>query len=553
MAASGTYLLVGPPGTGKTTEVVRLVTERVTETRTPFCSVGRREPALVCSLTRAAAAEAAGEGRGMPLKPRQVGTIHSHAYAALGCPALVEDRIGDWNRKWPNWALSGDEGSDDPWTSGKSGDDLRQEYDRLRASGVGRDHWGLQVSEFAGEWERWKAEEELMDFSDLIEVAIADEVDPPGQARHLFMDEAQDASWMELELMRKWARKSDSLTLVGDPRQAIYVWRGAYPQMFADERLIRSNRRRVLAQSYRVPRAVHRVAERWVRRLSGWEDIEYRPADRDGSVSELSNASWMRIIPLVRLIEQELGRDRSVMVIGACGYMVSPLIKALREAAVPFANPWCRKRGDWNPMGGGRGISSRERVLALLVPPVEGRLWGWRELSAWAGVLQAKGVLQRGVKKMLGSVGTSQLGDPVFDEIADLFEEEALSRLWELAYMNPDWPGLMRWWREHVEPRRRRVASYVSRVAEKRGIEALKHEPRCYVGTIHSMKGAEAETVVVFPDLSFAGWKEWCSSAGRDSVVRLFYVALTRARQKLVLCAPAGNEHVPILRDARSK
>ncbi len=51
------------------------------------------------------------------------------------------------------------------------------------------------------------------------------------------------------------------------------------------------------------------------------------------------------------------------------------------------------------------------------------------------------------------------------------------------------------------------------------------------------LKGGQADVVYAFPDLSQAGWQEWCSSGeGRDAIFRLFYVAMTRSRESLVLC-----------------
>lgn len=48
----------------------------------------------------------------------------------------------------------------------------------------------------------------------------------------VIVDEAQDNSQIQLEIARLLAR-SGSLLLVGDIRQSIYSWRGAYPDMFA--------------------------------------------------------------------------------------------------------------------------------------------------------------------------------------------------------------------------------------------------------------------------------------------------------------------------------
>jgi superfamily I DNA/RNA helicase len=82
-------------------------------------------------------------------------------------------------------------------------------------------------------------------------------------------------------------------------------------------------------------------------------------------------------------------------------------------------------------------------------------------------------------------------------------------------------------------------------VLKRSGPAALTAEPRVLVGTVHSVKGGEAGTVILSPDLSAQGyWGGWhAGGAGRDAITRMFYVALTRARERAVLLAPSGPEH----------
>ncbi len=63
--------------------------------------------------------------------------------------------------------------------------------------------------------------------------------------------------------------------------------------------------------------------------------------------------------------------------------------------------------------------------------------------------------------------------------------------------------------------------------------------PQVMIGTIHSVKGGQADVVYLFPDLSQAGDAQYNrGGASRDSVIRQFYVGATRAREKLYLCQP---------------
>ncbi|HUX78338.1 MAG TPA: ATP-binding domain-containing protein, partial [Alphaproteobacteria bacterium] len=65
--------------------------------------------------------------------------------------------------------------------------------------------------------------------------------------------------------------------------------------------------------------------------------------------------------------------------------------------------------------------------------------------------------------------------------------------------------------------------------------------PPITIGTIHSVKGGEADVVYLYPDISVAAATERMIGAGQeseDSLLRLFYVGMTRAYEELVLMSP---------------
>jgi superfamily I DNA/RNA helicase len=71
--------------------------------------------------------------------------------------------------------------------------------------------------------------------------------------------------------------------------------------------------------------------------------------------------------------------------------------------------------------------------------------------------------------------------------------------------------------------------------------------PKVVVGTIHSVKGGQADVVYLFPDLSQGGDAQYNrGGAARDSVIRVFYVGLTRVREKLYICGRESNMAVSI-------
>ena len=81
----------------------------------------------------------------------------------------------------------------------------------------------------------------------------------------------------------------------------------------------------------------------------------------------------------------------------------------------------------------------------------------------------------------------------------------------------------------------------------KGGVGLLLETPKVVVGTIHSVKGGEADVVYLMPDLSRAGMAQWVGTDIESAAIRrLFYVGMTRARDSLVLCNPAGRMAVQI-------
>lgn len=65
------------------------------------------------------------------------------------------------------------------------------------------------------------------------------------------------------------------------------------------------------------------------------------------------------------------------------------------------------------------------------------------------------------------------------------------------------------------------------------------------VDTIHGSKGSEADNVVLLTDISHNVNKNYNSNM--DSELRVFYVGVTRAREKLFLLEPKGDKSLPYL------
>jgi len=522
------FRVIGPPGCGKTTWLSRQVA-RAWE--------GGKE-VMIASLTRAAAAEVA--GRDLPIPQDAVGTLHAHCYRVLGRPEIAETKatyIDDWNEANPGYRMStGSTDIDDDNTDGfvgkENGDKLMAEYGVLRARMA--TVMPASVMGFAKRWKEWKESSDLVDFTDLIEIAVDSVSTAPGSPDVIFIDEGQDMDALEMALIRKWGEKAGYLVVVGDPDQNLYQWRGSDPEAFFDSDL-RPDQTMVLEQSYRVPWAVHGVAVDWIDKIVGREPVDYIPRDEDGEV--LKNEGTFRSPgPILEGIERNVADGKTVMVLASCSYMLSPIIKLLREAGLPYHNPYRRKRGDWNPLAKrAKSVSGAEHLLAFLEMSRNGR-WTAEDMGRWGEAVKVRGVLANGRDDLALMYDVGETGVP-WEVLNYLVSEEAVS-----AGLSGD----MAWYYDRLLATKKRGAAFPIRVAE-RDPELLGSLPLVTVGTIHSVKGGEADVVYLMPDLSMGGFGEWRGEARHQAAVRrLFYVGMTRARETLVICTSVGTMAVNI-------
>jgi superfamily I DNA/RNA helicase len=68
--------------------------------------------------------------------------------------------------------------------------------------------------------------------------------------------------------------------------------------------------------------------------------------------------------------------------------------------------------------------------------------------------------------------------------------------------------------------------------------------PRIKVSTIHSMKGGEADNVLVVPDLSYPAHRAYQEDPAPEH--RVFYVAVTRTKKALHIMEPTTDMYYQI-------
>ena len=540
------YRIFGPPGTGKTRSATRHIHRSVDR----FGS----NSVMVTSFTRAAAIELT--GRDVPIDLDRIGTLHSFCFLALGKPQIAEANIEEWNRENPRFPitpvardrrLEGEESTCDDDLVMKAGDCLLQQLNCCRGRMLPPETWPAAVREFASRWNQYKIAHDLLDFSDLIDTALLDLEIAPDNPAVIIADEAQDLNPMQLNLVRKWGRHADHCVLAGDDDQTIYGWAGASPRgMLLPE--IPEDHNSFLTQTQRLPRAIHGLAENLIRRVGHRQEKIYKPRDAAGEVRRLSQGYKSPEYSILKTIERHLGERKRIMLLGSCSYMLQPIIAVLRKEAIPFHNPYRKSKGFWNPLRTNSRLSAANRVRALLVAHagfgVGHHAWRGAELALWTEWLSDQGVFTDRGRQIVAALAPMKV--ITAETLEAIFQPDALAAI--QAALRSDSPiALLNWWRKRVAPAFRKRVRFPAEVAAQRGGEALVELPRVIVGTIHSVKGGEADVVYLFPDLSPAGEAQYrLGGPARDSVIRQFYVGVTRARETLYLCSPESGAAISI-------
>ena len=228
-------IILGPPGTGKTTTLLNLVDQ--------FIQQGVRPRQIgYFSFTKKAATEAATRAAdkfGLDIENDLTffRTLHSYAFNQLGMTKEKMMKTEDYKEFGQKCGIpiktakySAEDGtfnSDNEYltiinTAAVKRMDLLEYYDsRKNILDIERSTLFL----LAEELQRFKKEKNLKDFNDLIEDFLLK--DTLNKFEVLFIDEAQDLSLLQWEMVRKIWAKANKTYIAGDDDQAIFKWAGA--------------------------------------------------------------------------------------------------------------------------------------------------------------------------------------------------------------------------------------------------------------------------------------------------------------------------------------
>jgi len=280
--------ILGPPGTGKTTRLIKYVKTFV-KLGTPIDKIG------YFAFTTKAANEAV--DRMLDAYPnlqkknlKHFRTLHSLAFTQLGmkkAQVMQDEHYEDIGRKLGIEVTVYSNGEEKTGFVDSDSEyfniinaariknvSIEEEYNTDMYSEDIDKH---QLKILKEEVDNYKQAYGLVDFTDMIERFNVAKLCPKYDV--IFVDEAQDLSPIQWKMYDILKKNSKHIILAGDDDQAIYGWAGADVKRFQDE----PAKDIILPQSYRVPQQVQHVADQILRRIPDDRRIKKQWAPRPES------------------------------------------------------------------------------------------------------------------------------------------------------------------------------------------------------------------------------------------------------------------------------
>lgn len=370
-------------------------------------------------------------------------------------------------------------------------------YDEAFKNQESSDFAACEIQDFSEAYTTWKKNNRVYDFTDQLEVflSVIDDWDP--KITHLFVDECQDLSTLQWAIVNKIQAKATYTIIAGDDKQSIYKFSGGDP----DALINLVGDRKILTKSYRLPETLLAYAENIADRITNKQEYTVTPNNTGGEIEYVGE---------ITEIEEQLKKGTWFLL-------------ARNRKYLAYYEHQLNRLGIVYESDTGNGAFSPELAECVI---------GWADMLDGfdISVKLVKRVYSKYLKGPSVAYGfkkvVARLDDQEYVDKATLTGEYGLQNLkpWHESFSLPE---------SLIEPLKHMEAT-----------GELKHRPRIRIATIHSVKGKEADNVLLLPDMTSLTHNSYNKDA--DSEHRVFYVGATRARKHLYLHKPLTDMFYPL-------
>ena len=584
----GPLLVLGTPGSGKTTVIVERIINLTENYNVPQSRI------LVITFTRAAAEsmkERFRERSSADNVEVRFGTFHSFffwilktAYGYDNSSILSEEARREMIRELLTATNKEQEYGEELITS------IIHQIELVDCDMIDIENYyshDLPENQFREIYSRFKSEKQrrgLIDFDDMMSQTyklLKERPDILERIRYMYpyimIDEFQDTNMLQYEIVKLLAAPLNNLFVVGDDDQSIYGFRGARPDIMLSFRKQYQEAEIVtLRTNYRCPKDVTALSSRLIKNNKKRYDKELCSASGESGtvlIQEVKNTTTENLL-IVKRIQEALDKGLSpdeISVLYRTNRSPRRLIYKLIEYNIPyiardsvpdiFSNQMVKIIMDY--LAFAAGDISRKRFLSIMNKPVRyvprnlltSERVNIHELirqTADRDYLQTNLMLLRNqlesIKQLEPYAAVSYIRKMVgFDEYVIKYCEERNLDKEELFDIIDEFQSIAKNFETHAE-----LFGYAEEerkllLEEKKKRENDASKPAVQLMTMHSAKGLEFEEVHIIDCVEGEiPHRRSKTPSALEEERRMFYVAMTRTKNKLYIYAPAKISDKPV-------
>lgn len=504
-----TFKIFGPPGTGKTTRLIKIVEKHLRLGVQPFEMV-------YVSFTNKAIDEAVDR---VLKKFKQYEeddfnnfrTIHSFCKKELSSIPVLDPKV-DMLKFHTDWGTINANFSEEDANQKVFNNWSLRVYDKARNMLV--DPVSLykaepikkvrlqQFTDIVRNYIKFKKDNK-MDFTDMVEKYV-EEINPPSY-KVFIVDEAQDLTPLQWKFVDKVAAQAERIYLAGDDDQAIYEWNGARVRSFLDF----PGKIFVLNKSYRLNDTILNFSKEILKFIPERQKKEFTSTNKsEGSIKTYSRFNE---VPFDSL-------EGTWFVLGRVGDNVDELKEYARQKGLYFQDMRGNKSfniNKWNAINYWltlqKGETLTKEQVGVLYDFIEQIKKGWRKIDnkAWSEIHP--------------------------NQPLDL---EYLKQNCGLETSENDW------WKVLNRKFTNRDLDYFESML-KRNIQ-FNEKAKIIIDTIHSVKGGEADNVLIYEKANWPSNFSTKNNREKMAEARVWYTGITRSKTSLHILSTTHTYFFPL-------